>query len=310
MVKAIQSLSSLASYRSLCQTILLVYMLVVTLHTSEASPRSSYALYHRLGPGSTTSTNLSSTEWQKRALLEIESSDSNNLPRAQDPVQFKVSSFTKLSPSLQIPESASFHDWVYQISLVPADSPPLPGQLPHSLTGSPISSFPLCALMMEPSESKEGPIQEYINIWIRSSLTEKMSDNNLELDLLGLQWSSSLSKSTSVTCESLDPKSPKIDQDSLLRSKVNKLIQNQGQSNIKLSVRNPEVLEEPILTPYPIQKPPEFLADGTVKPPVAEKGWLSKYWMYILPVVVMLLVGRGPPPEESTEQQAPPAGKK
>jgi hypothetical protein len=49
-----------------------------------------------------------------------------------------------------------------------------------------------------------------------------------------------------------------------------------------------------------VQKAPEFLPDGTVKPPVQEKGWLAKYWMYILPLVLMLVLGGGPPPPEES----------
>ncbi|KAA1129656.1 hypothetical protein PGTUg99_033660 [Puccinia graminis f. sp. tritici] len=172
---------------------------------------------------------------------------------------------------------------------------------------------PSAAAAAEEEEEEE----EEEESWRRSG------ERDLHLDLLGIQWTSSheLSPaSSSPTCQdthharsssssesSINAESPtgSASLDPFLASLSHP--QNQS-STLKISLRVPERLSEPIWNPHPTVQPAQLMADGSLKAPAPEKGWLAKYWMYILPVVVMLVVGGGaPPPEEgggdSTNQQ-------
>jgi len=289
--------------------------------TCEATPRSSYAVFHRLAPSATAhhgtqttaETNRSISEWQKRAVLEIalDAQQQQQLLLSRTTANhFKVSSFSKLSDPLILPPHSrlsSPSSWEYQLSLVPQDSRELPGESGRPDTGFALTSFPLCALE---ASSDSGVLEEYLNIWVRRSGTglgeqEGQSIHNLQLDLLGIQWSSSLSTSTAVWCEEDVRNAP--EGGSVWRAKLDMLARHHGSSHIKVSVREPERLPEPVLTAYQIQKAPEVLPDGTVKPAPPEKSWLAKYWIYILPVVIMLVLGGGPPPPE--DAPPPPAAR-
>ncbi|OAV93071.1 hypothetical protein PTTG_08279 [Puccinia triticina 1-1 BBBD Race 1] len=312
---------SLLGNRRQCRAGLLLCLLAILSSPCHASPRSSYALFHRLGPAlasansSTPVTAPTGGGWQKRAVLEIASAaEVRTADPVDQPLQFTVASFSKSADPLVIPAADDaalpLEAWEYQISLVPLDSLELPGEGGHPDTGFAISSFPLCAFLQDDLDSKS-PLSEYLNIWVRPSSSGKEASplsHNLQLDLLGIQWSSSLSTSPAVTCRPSSAATPH-QTDILLRSKLEALALNHRHSHMKVSVRRPERLSEPIMNPYPVAKPPEFLPDGSVKPPPPEKGWLAKYWMYILPVVVMLVVGGGPPPPEEAadQQQAAPA---
>lgn len=289
-----------------------------------ATPRSSYALFHRLGPSSLSPNNETIYEWQKRAVLEISTSglDLENKHLVED-LHFVVTSLIKnnIEP-LKIPSSSSavpLHSLEYQISLFPQDSQELPGEAGHPDTGFAISSYPLCEFLSDGSSSKRAPkLNEYLNIWIRPTSISSINNlhpssiHNLQLDLLGIHWtytsslsyssSSLFSGSKSNSCD--DPKVSSISQQShhhslALKSQLIEFIDNLANSTIKVSVRKPEKLVEPILKPYPIHKNAGYLPDGRVKDPGPEKGFLSKYWMYILPVVVLLVMGGGQPPEEN-----------
>lgn len=121
--------------------------------TCEATPRSSYAVFHRLAPSvtahgrsqTTPETNRSISEWQKRAVLEIALDPQQQLSRTTGN-QFKVTSFSKLSDPLILPPQSllsSLTDWEYQLSLVPQDSRELPGESGRPDTGFALTSFPL-----------------------------------------------------------------------------------------------------------------------------------------------------------------------
>ncbi|PLW40368.1 hypothetical protein PCASD_07318 [Puccinia coronata f. sp. avenae] len=314
---------------SRCGSLLMTVCLLATiLETWGASPRSSYGVFHRLGPSGVTT----SAGWQKRGVLEISWAAGAATPDHPDQrLQFNVSSFVKTSDPLQIPDAVAAADlaaWQYQVSLVPQDSTGLPGEAGRPDTGFAMSAIPLCAFEGD-GTSGAVAVSEYLNIWVRPAgwsdrgegageqqQQQQQSMHNLQLDLLGIQWSSSLAASPSiVACDTPVLASSTPDgsdgndndndgagrrlQDRLQATAV-RLASHHAQSNIKVSVRRPERLPEPILTPHMVQKAPEFLPDGTVKPPVQEKGWLAKYWMYILPLVLMLVLGGGPPPPEES----------
>lgn len=300
-----------------------VCLLAAILETCGASPRSSYGVFHRLGPSGVTA----SVGWQKRGVLEISWAAAEvGAPGPDQPheqLHFNVSSFVKTSDPLHIPDAVAAADlaaWQYQVSLVPQDSTGLPGEAGRPDTGFAMSALPLCAFE-EDGTSGAGAVSEYLNIWVRpagrsdggegAGQQQQQSMHNLQLDLLGIQWSSSLAASPAVVaCDTpaLASSTPDGGDDddvgrrlqNRLRAKAERLASLHAQSHIKVSVRRPERLPEPILTPHMVQKAPEFLADGTVKPPAQEKGWLAKYWMYILPLVVMLVLGGGPPPPEES----------
>ncbi|SCZ96443.1 BZ3501_MvSof-1269-A2-R1_Chr1-3g02114 [Microbotryum saponariae] len=70
--------------------------------------------------------------------------------------------------------------------------------------------------------------------------------------------------------------------------------------SMEVTIQRPVRPEGPVFKPV---DPDEHIVvgeDGKIVPPPPEKGFLAKYWMYILPVVVLLMMG-GP-----DEQTGPP----
>ncbi|KAA1129659.1 hypothetical protein PGTUg99_033749 [Puccinia graminis f. sp. tritici] len=302
---------------------------------NQVSSGSSYTLFHRLvqAPPSSSSTPSNTTEWHRRGLLEI-------VPDNASLQHFKIASFSKeLGNPLVTPKetliSSAGKRWSYQIALGPLRAFTLPGESGTPESGVAFASFPLCDFVVE--DRTPTRLEEHLNVWIRgsrkprsqraghdSTKQEESPAHDLHHDLLGIQWtisapSTSSTRSASDSCHDHHPARPSAPmsasglpgprRSTLLDAFLASLAHPQDQaSTLKISLRIPERLSEPILNPHPIVQHAQLMADGTVKPAAPEKGFLAKYWMYILPVVVMLVVGGGPaPPEEggahATNQQ-------
>lgn len=60
----------------------------------------------------------------------------------------------------------------------------------------------------------------------------------------------------------------------------------------------------------PLRKPIALKEDGTPEPPKQEKSFLAKYWMYLLPVVLLLVLpsessAGGSAEHDSSSERAP-----
>ncbi|MBW0489255.1 hypothetical protein O181_028970 [Austropuccinia psidii MF-1] len=274
-------------------------LFIQAVRIAAASPRSSYALFHRIAPSpalQSSPSTLSQSQWQKRAVLEVAKTDAilGIASPFNQVSQLTASSFTKDPAPLKIP-SASLESLEYQLTLLPQDSQELPGESGRPDTGLAIASAPLCAFLLGSSKGEKS--KEYLNIWVRPITADSNQNNstfahNIQLDLLGIQWAS--------TASCMVHQKPKKFSESDQRE-IRKNLQELNTWSTRVLVRQPEILIEPILRPYPVNNIPEYLPDGSVKPPPTEKGWFAKYWMYILPAVALLMLGGGAPPDEGDQ---------
>ncbi|KAH9814648.1 hypothetical protein DFH28DRAFT_1127130 [Melampsora americana] len=271
---------------------LLLPLLSLPNVTISAEESDSYTVYHRLAPLRLTSE-LESHQfpWEARATLQLGFTPIETSLNDIDRRQIRVLSFSKRNspPSLTLLSKTNVTLY-YQLSIAPSHLGPPSEQIGVSSTRT-ISSAPLCALDTNGRLGQE--VQEYFNLWIRPKSTkseEKPSSFITEdYDLLGINWATTQSCSTGpITSNDVSKLYDRIGQ---TLSKIDKW-------KSRISVRLPERLPKPILRDFPTGPTPEILPDGSIKPPPKEQGWLAKYWMYILPIVILLLLGGTAPEEE------------